>query len=183
MTGKTARPRKATAAADIPADPLARPDSAAAVLLPDEEIEIADPETGEAIAVKVREYRFLEGLEAQAIGADLIADLARYAGAEDRPSAGAGDMTPSVMMSVLGRHREAWLALCALSTGRAADWLASLREPDSFRVSSAVWSVNQSFFITRVLTEHLGASRMRETWGSLTSSTHFAPPVTDPPET
>ena len=46
------------------------------VLFPDRDVTVRDPDTGEAVALTVREFRFREGLEATALARPLIAALA-----------------------------------------------------------------------------------------------------------
>ena len=59
-------------------------------LFPDREVRVRDPDTGEDIAVTVREYRYLEGLEAAVEAAPLLAALAEGYGPDGRGGGGAG---------------------------------------------------------------------------------------------
>ncbi len=147
----------------------------AAILLPDRDIDLADPETGKPVAITVHEFRFLEGLRVQASARALIEDLAALVANED------GDgMTPVRVSEVLGRHADLWIDLCAVATGREADWIARLREPDAGQLSMAVWEVNSVFFTARILGQHLGRDALKEHWASLTSSISSQPQDTGP---
>ncbi len=135
----------------------------AAILLPDLDLTVPDPDHGAEIALTVREFRFLEGLKVQATARALIEDLAALL-------AEPAGMTPARVMAVLGRHADLWLGICAVSTGREAAWIARLREPWAGALSMAVWQVNSDFFTARLLGQHLGRETLGTEWASLTSS-------------
>ena len=146
----------------------------AAILLPDRDLEVIDPVTGETLTLTVREFRFLDGLRAQAQARGLIEDIAALA-------AEAEAMTPARMAQVIGHHAEAWTTLCALACARETDWIAALREPDASHLSMLVWEVNAAFFTTRILGQMLGGAALKAHWASLTSSASSpAPDMGDP---
>ena len=111
----------------------------AGIVLPDRDITLRDTQTGEPMDVTVREYRFREGLRAQALAGGLIADIAALSADPDR-------FSPSAVNAVLGKHAEAWIDLCALATDLGRDVIGALREPDALTLSLAVWEVNCGFF-------------------------------------
>jgi len=134
MTGQ--KTKAGAAKAGTQADPAAAEE--AAILFPDRDITLTDPHTHEPVTITAREFRFLDGLKAQALGAALIEDLAATA-AHD------GGMTPVRLSRALGDHADTWVDLCALATGRPATWIAALREPDATTLTMAAWQVNTVF--------------------------------------
>ena len=97
-------------------DPRAELDA----LFPDRDVPVRDPDTGEAAALTVREFRFLEGLRAQTVARPLVQAWAALApGDGELADAGAFE-------AAMAEHAETWLALLALATGRDAGWLARL---------------------------------------------------------
>ena len=124
------------------------------VLFPDVGLSVNDPDSGEAVSLTVREFRFREGLEAQAVGRDLIAALAAHAGGEERPA-----LDTVMVDALIGEHADAWLALIAVACGRRAAWLERLRERDARAVSLAMWEANSDFFFRA----HRGRGRGGET--------------------
>lgn len=114
------------------------------VLLPDIDVEAIDPDTRKPVTLTVREFRFLEGLEAQVVAAPLLADLAKHMDAEGaRPGVRA-------IHDAVGRHAGVWLDLVARATGRDAEWLARLSDADGTALSTAMWVANKHFFSQRV---------------------------------
>lgn len=129
--------------------PGGRPEDRAAaeleVLFPDRALTVRDPDTGAAAALTVREFRFREGLEAQAAAAPLIGALAALVpSAPDAPGPG-----PAEIDAALGAHADIWLDLAARACGRPAAWLARLADADARAVSEAMWSANGGFFARR----------------------------------
>ena len=128
-----------------PAPPPEAPDPVEelAVLFPDVDITVHDPDSGATVALTVREFRFREGLEAQAQARPLIEALVGPV------SAG---RTPGVLeiSDALAEHADLWLSLVARACGREAAWLARLGDADASAVSNAMWTANGSFFVRRV---------------------------------
>lgn len=115
------------------------------LLFPDVELTVRDPETGEAVKLTVREFRFREGLEAQVLARPLIDALAD--GFE-----GDGDgLDPVAIDEALAAHADLWLELIARATGRDAAWLAALPDGAGDDLSDAMWSANGAFFVRRVV--------------------------------
>ena len=143
----------------------------AAIILPDRDLKITDPD-GEPVAITVREYRFKDGLKAQAIGCDLIDALSIMS--EDAKA-----FTAPAIQGVLGGHADAWLELCAIATGKPLEWIERLSDTDGTAISLAVWDVNQTFFLGRLL----GATMARQAMSSASpvSSTCSLVPGTDAP--
>lgn len=131
------------------AKPKAKADPAAEleVLFPDADVEVRDPDTGKPVTLTVREFRFREGLEAQAAARDLIAELARLS---ERAAGGGEKISLAAVDAAIGAHAEAWLDLIARATGRDAEWLARLSDEDARAVTGAMWSANGPFFVRRV---------------------------------
>lgn len=115
-----------------------------AVLFPDLDLEVRDPDSGEPVALTVREYRFLEGLQVAGAAAGLIAALVSAV-------QGDGDVSEHHLAAVLAEHAETWLACIARATGRDPAWLARLSDADGQALSAALWQVNQGFFGRRLV--------------------------------
>ena len=116
------------------------------VLFPDREVTVRDPDSGAAVTLTVREYRFREGLEVTALARPLIAALAVLV--PDR----AEDEGPDALAieSALAAHAALWLELAARACGRDAVWLARLSDTDGRAISEAMWAANGGFFLRRV---------------------------------
>ena len=117
------------------------------LLFPDVDLTVRDPETGQAVALTVREFRFREGLEAQVLARPLIDALADSFDGE-----GEG-LDPIAIDEALAAHADLWLELIAKATGRDAAWLASLPDGAGEDLSDAMWSANGAFFVRRVVAE------------------------------
>ena len=141
----------------------------AAILMPDQEITISDPETGDTVVVVVREFRFREALKAQAIAEAMIADVAALC-------ADAEKFTATALNRLLGRHAEVWIQLCALATGWTAERIAALDNADGHVLSMTVWEANSHFFLARILAATGGPDATP--LASPTSSTASPPPDT-----
>ena len=135
-------------AAELAAEPAAEPTPAEemAVLFPDLDVPIHDPDTGEAVTVTVRELRFLEGLRLAAVVRPLIEAFAGSvcAGADI-------EIDESTIAAAFTDHAEAWLACLAQATGRDAGWLARLSDRDGQALSAAMWDANGDFFGRRLI--------------------------------
>ena len=116
-----------------------------AIVEPDVDLTVRDPDTGEAAALTVREFRFREGLAAQQIAAPLIAALTALAAAE---AEGAAMPEPVEIDAILGENAELWLQLIARACDREADWLGRLGDEDARAVSGAMWTANGQFFFS-----------------------------------
>ena len=168
-SGRRPRTPAAEAAPAAPADEVA-------VLFPDIEVTVTDPETGKPAALTVREFRFLDGLAAQAEARDLIAALCELSAPGDD---GEAEVSLMAVEAVIGSHSDAWLALCARATGRDADWLARLADADGREVTAAMWRVNDPFFVRRVVAALMENRRVASLFPSLASSTRSSAPATD----
>ena len=142
------------------------------VLFPDRELRVRDPDTGEAAAIMVREFRYLEGLEASVEAAPLLAALAEGYGADGR---GEGPDAAAIE-AAMARHAEAWLGLLARATGRKAEWLGRLSAADGEAAGAAMWEANGAFFVRRVVS--LLARRRANGSPSRGSSTPLSAPGT-----
>ena len=139
------------------------------VLFPDAKMEVRDPDTGEKVEVEVREFRMLDGMQAQAESRALISALADCA----MPT-GDGDVadTPA-FEAAIGEHPEEWLALLARSTGRDAEWIGRLGDGDGRELSQALWEVNGPFFVRRILAtvrDRMGTAKLSELVASSATS-------------
>lgn len=118
-----------------------------AILFPDREVTVRDPDTGAPVALILREFRFREGLEATALSRPLVAALAALV-----PDGGA-DGTPEtgLIEAALADHADLWLTLAARACDRDAAWLARLGDEDGRALSEAMWAANGAFFLRRVV--------------------------------
>ena len=120
-----------------------------AVLFPDRDVTVRDPDTGAAVTLTVREFRFREGLEATALARPLMAALAALVPDPADPEA------PDALAveEALAAHAELWLALAARASGRDAAWIARLSDADGRALSEAMWAANGGFFLRRVVAQ------------------------------
>ena len=143
-----------------------------AVLFPDVEVAVGDPDTGEPVTLTVCEFRFREGLEAQVLARPLIAALAALVDADaDLPEATALD-------AAAGEHADIWLGLTARACGREAGWLERLADQDARALQNAMWEANGLFFIRRVGQAVVARQQTRSLLRSLASSTSSSEPGT-----
>ena len=122
-----------------------------AVLFPDRDVTVRDPDSGEPVILTVREFSFREGLEATALARPLLAALAALVpggagGEEEGPDALA-------IESALAAHAGLWLELAARACGRDAAWLGRLSDADGRALSEAMWAANGAFFLRRVVAQ------------------------------
>ena len=145
-----------------------------AVLFPDVDVTVRDPDTGVTVSLTVRELRFLEGLRLSGAIRPLIEAIA-----DAVPSGAGDDIDEAVIAGALTEHAEAWLASVAQATGRDAGWLARLSDGDGQALSAAMWSANGGFFGRR-LVEALRRRRPKDGPSrSPKSSTPSSGPATD----
>ena len=144
------------------------------VLFPDSDVTVADPDTGAAVALTVREYRFREGLEATALARPLIAALAGLVPDQ------AEDEGPDALAveGALAAHAALWLELAARACGQDAAWLARLSDADGRALSEAMWAANGGFFLRRVAAQVAARTKARE--GSPCHSTACSTPSSAP---
>ncbi len=178
-TEKPAAPAEAAPASESTEAAEAGAADELGVLFPDVELTMRDPETGESVALTVREFRFREGLEAQAAARPLIeafTALVERAGAEGVEDSEIG---VAAIDWAIGEHPEIWLELVALATGRTTEWLARLSDRDAQALSGAMWQSNGPFFVRRIVAGVTGKQAMAGLFRSLASSTASSAPVTD----
>jgi hypothetical protein len=107
-----------------------------AVLHPDVTCEIGDR------TVTVREYRFIDGMRARAIGQPLIDELQAM-----RDGGRLQDAVLEDYIDMLARHPDVTRTLILDSVeGADADWIDSLSEGDGFSLVAQWWGVCGRFF-------------------------------------
>lgn len=148
-------------------------DAELAVLFPDVDVTVRDPDTGASVELTVREFRFLEGLRAQVLAQPFIAALADAVGTGDE-----GALDAPAIAAVLAEHAALWLELVARACERDAAWLARLADADGDRVSEAMWSANGDFFMRRVVASVAARTRAENRSSSPSSSTSSCAPDT-----
>ena len=142
---------------------------------PESPLEVRDPDTGEPVMLTVREFRFREGLEAQALARPLIGAIARLA--EQIGEGGEGLDTVAVD-AVIGEHAGVWLALIARACSREVEWLERLSDAEGRELTLAMWEVNGRFFIERIEEGAMSARAVGNLFRSLASSMRLLEPDT-----
>ena len=123
-----------------------------AVLFPDADVDVRDPDTGETVTVTVRELRFLAALRLASVAGPLIEAFAAGVAAQEDPDLGTDpDIDERAVATALTEHAEAWVACLAQATGRDAGWIERLGDMDGQAISSAMWDVNAGFFGRRLV--------------------------------
>lgn len=141
---KQARPRRGAKAAATAADDLA-------VLFPDRDIEVGGR------TVTVRELRFQEQIRHNAVLAplaDAFADIA--------PDVLASGEGVNRVWDVLAAHWGGVRTLVAASVDQSVEWVESLSGPDGEALVLTWWSVNQGFFLRRLLRPTLVRRAMQQ---------------------
>ena len=150
-----------------------------AVLFPDRDVTVRDPDTGAEVSLSVREFRFREGLEATALARPLIAALAALVpDSDDGESTHEEGPDALAIESALAAHAALWLELTARACSREADWLARLGDADGRALSEAVWAANGGFFLRRVVAQVASRSRGPSPSRSPACSTPSSAPAT-----
>lgn len=102
--------------------------------------------TGEAVTL--HEYRFLEGMQVDAIAGDIIKALQDLF-LSDRQ----GKFRLQDLAAIFGRQPDVMVKLLAMACDRSEDWVRGLSDQDGMLIQMAWWSVNKDFFIRRLVTE------------------------------
>ena len=157
-------------------EPTLDPAGEAALLFPDQDVTVRDPETGAPVTLTVREYRMREGLEATTIARPLIADLAALVpDGEHAEPPGTLEID-----AVIGQHADLWLALTARACDREVEWLARLRDGDARAMRHAMWAANGDFFLRRIIAVIRGRGAIAASlFRSIESSMRSSAPDTD----
>ncbi len=171
-------------AKDTPKEVKKSPEEEVEVLFPDVDVKVRDPDTGETVGLKVREFRFLEGLHAQQRGHGLLKALTQIAAeAVEKAEPQAGDdgdpISSADIEAIFGEHAEEWLALIGMATGRDPEWLARLPDRDAADLNDAMWRVNGPFFVRRLAAGAISQKHLTDMFHSLRSSTNSSGPDTD----
>ena len=153
-----------------PPEPTAAED--AAILFPDVDVTVRDPDTGEDVPLTVRELRFMEGLRLTARVRPLIEAIGSATG-ED------GDVDAAAIADAITEHADVWVATLAQATGRDAEWIGRLADRDGQALSAAMWEANKDFFGRRIL-EDVRRRRAADRSPSPTSSMPSSGPGTGP---
>ncbi len=141
------------------------------ILFPDVEITVRDPDTGHPVDLTVREFRFLEGLEARSIARPIIEALADVVGSST-------DLEFALVDAALAENAEAWIALVSRACGMKPEWIARMRDVDGDALAEAMWSANRDFLLRRVVTEVAARREKANRSGSGSSSTPSSGPGT-----
>ena len=145
--------------------------SDAAVLFPDVDVTVRDPDTGDNVALTVREFRFLEGLRLTATVRPLVEALGASVQEGD-------DVDAAMIAAAMTDHADVWMECIARATGRDARWIGRLSDADGQALSAAMWGVNADFFGRRVV-EDVIRRRQATQSPSPTSSMPSSGPDTD----
>ena len=163
MPAPEAQPADAPEAVAPPDPPPApeRPDPAAelAILLPDLDVVVRDPDGGGTVTLTVREPTFRAALDLAVEARPLVEALA---------DAGGPGAAPEATEAALAAHADLWIAIVARATGRDSGWISRLGSADADAVCDALWRTHADFFVRRIL-----AAEMRHR--SPPSSTRSSP--------
>ena len=153
---------------DSPPEPTAAED--AALLFPDVDVTIRDPDSGASVTLTVREFRFMEGLRLTARVRPLIEAIGGATGE-------GGDVAVAAIADAITEHAVIWVDTIAQATGRDAEWIGRLAERDGQALSAAQWKANKDFFCRRII-EEMRRRREAGRSPSPTSSTPSSGPGT-----
>ena len=142
------------------------------VLFPDREVEVRDPDSGEPVALTLREFRFREGLEVQVQARPLVEALANLV-TEDGT-----EIAPVEIDATIGAQPDLWIALIARATDREPDWIARLDDRAARDLTALMWAVNAPFFCRRGIESALGTRDLASLYLSAASSLRSSPPAT-----
>ncbi len=148
---------------------------AAAILFPDVDVDVRDPDTGKMTRITVREFRFREALELQGRSKPLLDALTDIAGGCEGP---VKDL--DVIDQVLSEHADTWLALIARACDREVAWVGRLGASDATSVSAAMWTANRNFILGRIVGALQGREMLASLSASQKSSTDLSAPATQP---
>ncbi len=112
------------------------------ILFPDATLTVA----GEDITV--RELTFAQGLKLGGIARPLIDSMADLFAADDEPAY-------SNLAEVFAEHDGIVMQLLSAATGKDEAWLQQLSDSDGQALLMTLWSVNQDFFIRRLVTRSM----------------------------
>ena len=143
----------------------------AALLFPDVDVTVRDPDSGEPVTLTVREFRFLEGLQIHAEVRPLIEAIAG--------SAEGDDVDEHRIATALTDHADIWVRAIARATGREAEWIGRLSDHDGQALSAAMWGANGSFFVRRLVEAVTRRRQANRPSPSPKSSTPSSGPDTD----
>lgn len=126
--------------------------------------------------VEVRELRWADGMRVMPQIAPIVESVRNMINDRD----GGGDSQR--LMDLLTQNADAWQALICASTGRDADWVASLSDQDGLTLQAAAWRANSAFFMRRPMLAEVMAEMLRRQGSpesSPTSSEADSEPITE----
>lgn len=134
------------------------------LLFSDRELRVAKEQ------VTVKEFRYLEGLQAAALARPIIGAM------RDAFVTGGEEVSIEALDTVIGEHYGVWLELVSMATGKPVEWLSALSDRDGTQLSLAFWEANGPFFMRRlVLAEAVRAQAMENPSRSPSSSASSSP--------
>lgn len=140
-------------------EPKTRPPRGKAAAKADD-LEVLFPDRGVAIggrAIQVRELRFEEQIQHHALLNRITDDLAAIP--LDALESGAG---VNLVLDVIFRHWESLRPIVALSVDESEEWVSGLSGEDGETLVLVWWSVNQGFFIRRLLRPAIAQRALRQ---------------------
>lgn len=136
-----------------------------AILLGCKEVNLASGEL-----VTVREYGgFMEGMRVDAIAAPLMHELGDLF---ERMSNGE-QFSLQALSGAFGAHPQAMAQLLAMACDRDREWVESLSDDDGQLLLMVWWSVNQGFFLRRLVKEKMA----REVAADMQKAGEASPPA------
>lgn len=114
--------------------------------------------------IEVRELRWADGMRVMPQIAPIVESVRQLI--NDREDGDDSDR----LMDLLTQNADAWQALICASTGRSADWVASLSDQDGLTLQAAAWRANSAFFMRRPMLAAMMAPMIRLPVSSQNSS-------------
>ncbi len=105
--------------------------------------------------IEVRELRWADGMRVMPQIAPIVESVRQLI--NDREDGDDSDR----LMDLLTQNADAWQALICASTGRSADWVASLSDQDGLTLQAAAWRANSAFFMRRPMLAAVMAGMIR----------------------
>jgi hypothetical protein len=158
------KPRQSNPAPSAPASGDGADDLA--ILYPERRQTIA------GVAITMREYGFIEGVQLAPLVEAVVGALADVASAGDR-------LTPSALRPAFAAHPDAVVALIAAASDQPEAWVRALSDRDGQALMLLWWVTNADFFVRRVI-EAVTVRQMEKASAGQTSTPASSVPGTTP---
>ena len=123
------------------------------------------------VAVTMREYGFVEGVQLAPLVEAVVGALTDVASAGDR-------LAPNALRPALAAHPDAVIALIAVACDQPEAWVRSLTDRDGQALMLLWWVTNADFFVRRVIEAVTVRQMERASAGSTPTPPSSAPGTT-----